>query len=135
MEYLCEQSVIMSKERFDLFLSSVPKSFKNYFIVLGPEKCKAMKYQKVTMEGEYQKQLNNQGVTLDDRIYDKFHAGERWRKAAIKEELQQIYAASNYIATAKAKDLEQWFELKEIQMRVKGTSDRESGFLLVRRIK
>jgi hypothetical protein len=133
MEFVCQLSLRLITDKFKIFLNVVPKSFKNYFTVLGPDKCKAHKYQKGEMEKEYQRILNNQGVSLDDRIYDTFHAGDRIRKVEIREKLEKIYQDSGFQATAKAVDLKKWFNLKEIQFRVKGTNIREAGFELISR--
>lgn len=135
MEYTCILgSGFLTDEEFNLFLNSIPKSFKNYYTVLGPAKCKAHKYQKGEMEKEYQRLLNNQGVSLEDRIYDTFHAGDRLKRTDIKTMLEKIYQDSGFQATAKAVDLKKWFNLKEIQFRVKGTNIREAGFELISRI-
>ena len=134
MKCLCDFRGVISEEKFNLLLNSIPKSFKNYYLTLGPDKCKAHKYRKKDMEIEYQRLLNNQGVDMDARIYDTFHAGDRIRKKEIKEKLGKIYADSGYDSPARAIDLGNWFELKEIQFRVKGTNIRECGFELVKRI-
>ena len=133
MEYVCSYGNDKTDEEFNLFLNSIPKSFKNYYTVLGPAKCKAHKYQQASMEKEYQRLLNNQGVSLEDRIYDTFHAGDRLKRTDIKTMLEKIYQDSGFQATAKAVDLKKWFNLKEIQFRVKGTNIREAGFELISR--
>ena len=133
MRYICDQEQILPNDKFKILLNSVPKSFKNYYTVLGPDRCRANKYRKLDMEKEYQRLLNNQGVSLDDRIYDTFHAGDRLRKTDIKTRLEKIYQDSNFQQTARATDLKTWFNLKEIQFRVKGTNIREAGFELISR--
>lgn len=134
MEFVCQLSLRLTTDKFKIFLDVVPKSFKNYYTILGPDRCKANKYRKLDMEKEYQRLLNNQGVSLDDRIYDTFHAGDRLRKTDIKTRLEKIYQDSNFQQTAKATDLKTWFNLKEIQFRVKGTNIREAGFELISRV-
>ena len=136
MEFLCVYSKDPSrtKEQLDMLLNVVPKSFKNYFTVLGPDKCKAHKYQKGEMEKEYQRILNNQGVSLDDRIYEAFHAGDRFTNSDIKKKLEKIYQDSGYQATAKAIDIKNWFNIKAIQIRIKGTKLKENGLELISRV-
>lgn len=133
MRFICEQSQLLSKDKFGMLINSVPKSFKNYFTVLGPSKCKALMYQQTTMEREYQRLLNNQGVSLDDRIYDTFHAGDRIRKKDVKAMLEKIYQDSGFQQVAKSKDIEQWFNVKDIQIRNKGTSTKDAAVELLSR--
>lgn len=134
MRFICEQSQVLSKDKFGMLINSVPKSFKNYYTILGPAKCKANKYQQANMEREYQRLLNNQGVSLDDRIYDTFHAGDRIRKKDVKAMLEKIYQDSGFQQVAKSKDIEQWFNVKDIQIRNKGTSTKDAAVELLSRI-
>ena len=133
MRFICEQNQVLSKDKFGMLINSVPKSFKNYFTVLGPSKCRALMYQQTTMEREYQRLLNNQGVSLDDRIYDTFHAGDRIRKKDVKAMLEKIYQDSGFQQVAKSKDIEQWFNVKDIQIRNKGTSTKDAAVELLSR--
>ena len=134
MKFICNQSLMLSPEKFGMLLDSIPKSFKNYFTVLGPAKCKAHKYQKGEMEKEYQRLLNNQGVSLDDRVYDAFHAGERIKKTDIKKILEKIYQDSNFQQTAKAVDINQWFNVKPVKINDPAAGKRVDGFELISRI-
>ena len=135
MEFVCQLSLSLTTDKFKLLLDSVPKSFKNYFTVLGPDKCRAHKYQKGEMEKEYQRILNNQGVSLDDRIYETFHAGERHSYTTLKTKLEKIYQDSNFQQTAKATDIKTWFVTKPIKMKDEsGTGKRENGLELISRV-
>lgn len=51
----------------------------------------------------------------------------------IKKRLEKIYQDSGYQQTAKATDLNQWFDIKNIQIRIKGTKLKENGLLLISR--
>jgi hypothetical protein len=133
MKYICEQSQVLPKDKFGMLINSVPKSFKNYYTILGPDKCKALMYQKGNLEREYQRLLNNQGVSLDDRIYDTFHSGDRLRKEDIKKMLAKIYQDSGYTQTAKATDIIQWFNTKAILCNNKETGKRDAGLELISR--
>ena len=134
MEFVCQLSLRLTADKFKLFLNSIPKSFKNYYTILGPDKCKALMYQKGNLEREYQRLLNNQGVSLEDRIYDTFHAGDRLRKEDIKKMLAKIYQDSGYTQTAKATDIIQWFNTKAILCNNKETGKRDAGFELISRV-
>lgn len=134
MKFICNQSLMLNPDKFGMLINSVPKSFKNYFTVLGPAKCKAHKYQKGEMEKEYQRLLNNQGVSLDDRVYDAFHAGERIKKTDIKKALEKIYQDSNFQQTAKAVDISQWFNVKPVKINDPAAGKRVDGFELISRI-
>ena len=133
MKYICDQEQILPNDKFKLLLDSVPKSFKNYFTVLGPVRCKAHKYRQIDMEREYQRLLNNQGVSLDDRIYDTFHAGERHSYTTLKTKLEKIYQDSNFQQTVRATDIKQYFDTKKVKINDPVAGKRVDGLELLSR--
>jgi hypothetical protein len=135
MEYVCELGKILDKEKFNLFLNSIPKSFKNYYTIFGPATCRAQKYQLGLMEKEHYRQLHNQGVELNDLIYGTFQVGKRYSSKEAKIMLAELYEKAGYLATAKATDLRSWFEMKQALLTEKGTGKRINGFKLLKRLK
>ena len=133
MKYLCE-FLKVRKDLEEEILINIPLSHKNYYTVLGPERCYAFNYRMDKLESEYQKQLNNQRVDDSDIvsiIYSTFQEGERYTKAQLKEVVQGVYNHLGLIKTGKASDFEEWFEMKELRMTVNGK--RVPGFELLKR--
>ena len=63
---------------------------------------------------------------IKEEIYRLFKVGNRYVKADIKSTLKMLYDRLGYQKTAKASDLEEYFELKKIY-----TPDKKNGFELL----
>ena len=131
MRFVCEMGIELEPNKFDLFLNSIPISFKNYYIVLGPEKCKACKYQKGEMEKEYQKLLGNQGIDIGQILLDNFNVGDRYSNVAAKEKLKTIYEKVGYKKFPLAIDLNEVFITKACKVNNPKTKKRENGIEIV----
>lgn len=55
---------------------------------------------------------------LETTIYNEFKVGDKLTLASIKDRLGYLYKSINYDATPKAKDLENYFNVKESSARV-----------------
>lgn len=112
-KYLCEQS---KHPNFSAFLDCVPyKRFKEYVVRLGVDKCKAMSYK----FGDMDRKLNIRDFDRDRLrpfIYNMFDVGKSYSKADIKATLAGLYKSIDYRATAKASDLEGYFDIKRCFM-------------------
>ena len=129
LKYLCETN--FEETKLSLFLESIPKIFKNYYLVLGPERCKAFGYSNYYLKKEYDKLLNNQSINtneVDEIIYQSFEIGKRYFKSDIKEILKNIYLSKNYQKTPKASDLQEYFEVKIYQATNPKSGKKENGF-------
>ena len=133
IKYLCE----FLKVRRDLeeeILINVPLAYKNYYKVLGPERCYAFNYRMSLLEKEYQKQLQNQGISgndLRDLVYSTFQEGERYTKSQLKEVVQGIYNHIGLKKTGKASDFEEWYNLKRCTITDPDTKKKQEGYILV----
>lgn len=112
----------------DLFvmLQYLPKIFKNYFLVLGPDTCKSFSYQKYRLEEEYKKRINNQSINPKEKVMETFKIGERYILSDIKESLRNIYEDLGLKKTPVATDLDEYFQMKKVKVTVNGK--RENGF-------
>lgn len=112
-KYLCEQS---NHPKFSAFLDCVPyKRFKEYVIRLGLDACRAMSYN----IGDMNKKLNVESFNKNDikvKVFELFEVGKSYSKASIKSILSDLYKELDYKATAKASDLEEYFEIKRCFM-------------------
>ena len=128
MRLLCESSFI--GRDLDDILNCVPMIFKNYYITLGKDKILSVGCQKSKLDLEYERQKNNQqnNSSLEELIYSIFQVGEKYLKSDIKNMLSDIYKKSEIKATAKASDLENYFETKNYQITNKLTGKRDNGY-------
>ena len=131
MKYICEAGKVMEKNKFNLLLNSIPISFKNYYSVLGPDRCSAAKFQKGEMEKVYQVMVSNQEINIRSEIYATFNVGDRMTKADIKQILGKIYNTLGYKKTARATDLDEYFVTKPIMLSNPDTKKRDNGLELI----
>lgn len=118
MKYLCSQKEILTESEFNAVLNLVPMEYKNYITTLGVEKIKSCSYQGSELNKEYIKLTNQQNLKEDliKALELEFKINNRYTKQEIKEKLCNIYKNIKYNKTPKANDLEEWFEMKDIQI-------------------
>ena len=66
-------------------------------------------------------------------IYQNFKVGDQISKSDAKEKLKTIYDSIGYTKTAKASDLEDWFEVKVCKIINNSSNRRDNGFELVKK--
>jgi hypothetical protein len=109
MRYLCE---FIEETKLDIVLDSVPLTYKNYYLSIGPDRCKAFCYHKNELEKELVLQkfeVNN----MIPEIHNTFKIGEVYSLADIKEMLKKIYTSFSYTKNAKATDIEDYYEVEK----------------------
>ena len=129
MKLLCETD-LTDLER-GVLLDQLPLTYKNYYETLGPERCKALGYNKTDLEKEYS-DLQFDKSKLVSEIYKEFLVGSKYSKSDTKEKLKLIYSTLGYNKTPKANDLEEYFELKSCQITNKETGKRDMAFEIIK---
>ena len=129
MKLLCETN-LTDLER-GVLLDQLPLTYKNYYETIGPERCKALGYNKTDLEKEYS-DLQFDMSKLEVEIYKEFQIGNRYLRNIVKETLSTIYSSLGYNKTPKANDLEQYFEIKPCKVLNPETNKREHGFEILR---
>ena len=134
LKYLCEYG--FSDQVIGVVLDQIGEhdNIKSYYISLGPRKLKACGYNRYDIEKEL-------GVVtfsyelLESSIYSEFKVGDKLTLSSIKDRLGYLYSSINYDATPKAKDLENYFEVKEYKSTevVDGEKKRVRGYELLSR--
>ena len=116
MRFLCDLS--LDEEDLQLILELVPLVYKNYLQILGKEKIKSLGYQKSKLEFEYERlKLNQVGkITLEMELIRTFEVGKKYGYKFIKSELEKLYSNCNISSTAKATDLEKYFNVKIVKV-------------------
>ena len=112
-----------------LLINHIPEPFRTYYTTLGADYVKYVSYQKSKLD---QAMKSGSLVILEEElekvVNQKFKVGDRYSKSDIKFKLNEIYSEIGISKTAKATDLEKWFDLRRISI-ASGTG-RANGFLL-----
>ena len=117
LKYLCEYG--FSDQVIGVVLDQIGEhdNIKSYYLALGPQKLKACGYNRYDIEKELGVVTFSQEL-LESIIYSEFKVGDKITLADIKDRLGYLYSSINYDATPKAKDLENYFNVKESSARV-----------------
>lgn len=130
MKLLCESS--LSDIEIGWILDQIPIQYKNYYETLGPDRLKACGYNVTRIKKEY----DSSQVDVSDlsgKIYSIFLVGEKYLRSDVKAKLGEIYSDLGYSKTAKASDLEEYFELKDCLVPNKETGKRDKAYEILRR--
>lgn len=118
-------------------LDQIDIEIDNYLVELGINKIKSCGYNITDMKTESDKAMFNFEI-IKNSIYSEFIEGSKVSLSKIKEKLSDIYNSIGYKATPKAKDLEEWFELKTckfIEVQTDGTKKSVHGYNLIKKLK
>ena len=103
---------------------------KQHFIVLGPYRIQSLGYNLTQINQALGITIFNR-ESLSKEIYTRFKPGDRYSKADFKSILREIYEEVGYKATPKASDIEEWFEIKRVNIQNLKTGKRDNGFELL----
>ena len=117
LKLLCEYG--LSQDAIQIVLGQINDSdeIKSYYTSLNPERLKALGYNVTRIKRELGIVIFSQNI-LESNIYSKFKEGDKIPLFEIKQKLDNIYKSINYDKVAKAKDLENYFNIKESSARV-----------------
>jgi hypothetical protein len=122
LKFLCEKLPTLNELERTCILGSITETrFQEYIEVLGLDECKAQAYNTSLLN----KKLNIVGFDenlLNDTIYNEFKVGQSYSNPYIKQKLGEIYKDNNYRATAKAVDLDKFFNIKH--KKIKDETDK-----------
>ena len=117
LKLLCEYG--LSQDAIQIVLGQISDSdeIKSYYLSITPERLKALGYNVTRIKRELGIVIFSQNI-LESNIYSKFKEGDKIPLFEIKQKLDNIYKSINYDKVAKAKDLENYFNIKESSARV-----------------
>ena len=115
LRLLCEYG--LSSEALKIVLSQIVDSddVKSFYNTIGPQRLKELGYNVTKIKKEL-------GIVtfspelLKQEIYSNFKEGSKYTLLTLKNQLTSIYSSINYNATPKAKDIENWFEVKPVKI-------------------
>ena len=104
------------------FLEMIPPKYKDYYLIVGPDRIKANSCRESDIKKELMK--GALGNEADDKVIsrmgDLFRIGCKYSKSGIKESLKKLYQELDYKKTAKATDLEILYVMKAIKLQEDG---------------
>jgi len=126
LKFLCEQAGL---PEFDIIVDNVStKRFKEYVTVLGVDECRSVGYKIEELNKKLSIRSFDKNL-LKEKIYETFKVGNSYTRSGIKKILAGIYKEIGYKATAKASDLDNYFEYKKGLVTV--DNKRVSSFKLI----
>ena len=129
LKYLCQEYVKFNKVDKEVLINNIhEKRFREYITILGPEVCKACGYTTNLLNDKLDV-ISFDYSKLTEVIYSSFAVNESYSSAHIKSRLGELYKELDYKSTPKAKDLEQYFEMKPCKIPINGT--RVNGFKIL----
>lgn len=112
LKFLCiHDNFKFSSDEWKIALSEIPEFYRNVYIEVGPERCKALGYNYSRAKAEYETKFFNTDI-VKDNILQQFHVGDRLSNSEIKGKIGEIYKKLGYKKTPKANALEEFFEIK-----------------------
>lgn len=88
-------------------------------MIIGKDRVRALGYNQTKINKELNRVVFSKR-DLESNIYSEFHEGDIIERSEVKQKLKIIYDNLDYKKTAKATDLEGWFEVEPIQLRSGG---------------
>ena len=125
-----------TEKELDYILSQVELNIANYIIELGLKRIKALGYNVTELNKECEK--NRIDLTdIKNEIYSNFNEGEKVSLSKTRDIIDYIYKKYNYNQFPRAKDLENYFEVKTckfVEVQEDGTKKSVNGYKLVKKL-
>ena len=116
LKFICTTDKKFSNPEWEYIFAEIPNNFRNLFLGLGAERCKALGYSYTKALAEYEVKFFDTGL-LRNELSINFPVGLRITSGDAKDKLRDIYRKLGYKKTPKATDLEKYFELKETRVK------------------
>lgn len=113
----------------DILLRRIPDPrFLSYYNFLGTAGCRAISYKEDLILDKVKNYLNKDVIMSE--LCKNFMLGDKLDRKEIKSRLSLIFSKLNLKRTAKASDLNEWFEIKDIMM-TDANNKRVHGFEII----
>ena len=117
MKLFCEYLKTNNYNRKELE-NVISQQYFDYYDFFGIDGCRANSYKESNLQSKLLCGIESD--KLAKVVLDKFKLNERISKKEIKETLKSIYQDLSLSKTAKATDIEEWFEIKSVVFPVNG---------------
>jgi len=115
LKELCETEEF-DEEQKKFIAQQVSEKFDQYYNLLGPEKCKACRFNITYMKNEIDKMAYSDIPKMLQMVHQEFKINNRYSKLYIKTKLKEIYDVCRISGSPKATDLEKYFNIKPVQI-------------------
>ena len=107
----------------------VPLNYQNYLNLLGPTIIGSLDYVESRIK-EYMKSKLSEN-DLKGEILASFTVGNKYSKSDIKNTLKKIYDANGVLKTPKATDIEDYYDVKLVNVLNPETGKKDKGFKII----
>lgn len=129
LKYLCQKYVGLSDVDKEVLINNIhDKRFREYVIILGPDVCKSCGYNITKLNKKLEVNSFDKSSLIQD-IYSEFKVDKSYLTSDIINILERLYKKFDYKVVARAKDLEQYFEMKPCKVTINKT--RVNGFKIL----
>ena len=134
MKFLCTYDFVNNRVDLNYILESIPITYKNYYLTVGPEKIRNLQYKNSVILEEYEKLKETQDHSdkLINAVYSIFIVDNKYTKPYIKQTFSSIYNKLGIQTTPKAVDIEKYFEVRLVDV-IDETGKRTKGFKLLKK--
>ena len=116
LKFLCTSEESFTAEEWEYIFSEIPNFYRNIYLGLGPERCKALGYNYSRAKADYETKFFDISI-IRDNILSNFSVGDKVSNSEVKERLKKIYENVGYKKTPKASVLGDFFEIKSIKIK------------------
>lgn len=131
LKYICTTDKKFSNAEWEFIFSEIPNAFRNLFLGLGTDRCKALGYNYTKALAEYEVKFFDMDL-LKNELNLSFPIGLRITSGDAKNRLRDIYRRLGYKKTPKATDLENYFELKETRVKDLSSGNFTRGYEILK---
>lgn len=122
------------REKGDYWINFLDDPYRTYIHSLGIDFIISVGCQKSRLDEALVKRGEKRILSkedLDEVILEYFQIGEKYMNTYIKLTLQEIYDKLGIAGKAKATDIENWFNVKQIRITNKETGKRDLGYEII----
>ena len=116
LKYICTADKKFTNPEWEYIFSEIPNAFRNLYLGLGADRCKALGYNYSKALIEYETKFFDMNL-IREEIFLNFPIGLRITSGEAKDKLRDIYKKYGYKKTPKATDLEIYFDLKQTRVK------------------
>lgn len=116
MEFLCVNGGNLSDQELEYVLGEVSDCYRNFYLGLGPDRCRALGYSYSKLKRDYDIKFFSMD-SVKTRILELFPVGMKIGNAESKQILENLYKELGYKKTPKTIDLEEYFETKTCKVK------------------
>ena len=120
LRYVCELADRMGGvDCIGGLLSNLPTDFRSYVLSLGPDRCRSLSYCKSDLDKELNRILGCRGIDISAEVYCRFKPGNKYTYIDIKAIFSSIYRDNSLDISAKATDINRFFNTRTTQVSIK----------------